>query len=39
MRESQALSNQLAALQLLVQYGTEEEKAEGMERIRALALA
>eukprot|EP01036_Dinobryon_divergens_P029171 gene29171-38235_t len=39
MRESQGKTHQLAALQLLLQYGNPEEKAEAMEKIRAIALA
>ncbi len=39
MRESQGRTNQLAALQLLIQFGSAEEKVEAMNKIRAIALA
>ena len=37
MRESQAKTNRLAALQLILQYGTAEDKAEAMDTIRTIS--
>jgi len=39
LRETQTRTTQLAALQLLVQYGTVEEKVEALNKIRTIALA